>query len=307
MNIRTKDLNLLTILLVVGEELNLTRASQRLGLSQPALSHALTRLREQFGDPLFVRGQRGLIATRRLEDLLPEVRGLLERAAALYGGVGELDLAKLERKVVIAATAYFEARAIPAFMKMAQDVAPGLRLETRSLAGGFPKSDLESGDLDIAVAAYFRDLPAGFRQRTIFTDRFVCVCAEDNRYLASKQGSRDYLAARHLQIEVPPGVFAPVDQYLQSKKKHREIAVRVGNFLTPAQILCSTDYLLTCPRSLAVRYAEAFPLAVCELPFALPPIDTLMVWHEKNQNDPFQAWLRSAIAEIGVAGRPTRR
>jgi DNA-binding transcriptional LysR family regulator len=117
MNIRIKDLNLLPILLVVGEEMSLTKASESLGLSQPALSHALSRLREQFDDPLFVRGQRGLIATRRVEDLLPELRGLLDRAMALYEGDKELDLAKLERKVVITSTAYFEARAVPALMK----------------------------------------------------------------------------------------------------------------------------------------------------------------------------------------------
>jgi DNA-binding transcriptional LysR family regulator len=302
MNVRTKDLNLLRILLVVGEELSLTKASERLGLSQPALSHALARLREQFDDPLFVRGQRGFIATRRVEDLLPELRGVLDRALALYEGDNELDLAKLERKVVIASTAYFEARAIPALMKMAQDVAPGLRFETRSLSGGFPKTELEAGEFDLAVAAYFSDLPAGFRQRTIFSDRFVCVCARHNPYLLSKQRIGDYLAARHLQIEVPPGVFAPVDEFLRSKKKSREIAVRVGNFLTPAQILCSTDYLLTCPRSLAARYVEFYPLSICELPFVLPPIDTLMVWHAKDQNDPFHAWLRSALAEIGEGG-----
>ena len=296
MNIRTKDLNLLSVLLVVGEELNLTRASERLGLSQPALSHALARLRVQFGDPLFVRGQRGFIATRRLEELLPRIRALLDQAGLLYGGHETLDLARIERKVVIASTAYFEARAIPALMRKAQDVAPGLRFETRSLSGGFPKAELESGDFDVAIAAYFTDLPAGFRQRTIFSDRFVSVCAKDNPYLSSGKRLGDYLNARHLQIEVPPGVFAPVDQFLQSKKKQRNIAVRVGNFLTPAQILSGTDYLLTCPFSLASRYAEAYPLAIADLPFSLPAIDTLMVWHEKNQHDPFHTWLRAAIA-----------
>jgi DNA-binding transcriptional LysR family regulator len=299
MNIKTKDLNLLGILLVVGEELSLTKASERLGLSQPALSHALARLREQFNDPLFVRGQRGLIATQRLEKLLPKVRNLLDQAQALYGGE-DLDLARLERRVVIAATTYFETRAIPALMRRAQNLAPGLRFETRSLAGGFPKAELESGDFDVAIAAYFADLPAGFRQRTIFNDRFICVCARDNSYLRSAKSLDDYLKARHLQIEVPPGVFAPVDQFLQSEKMQRAIAVRVGNFLTPAQILVGTDYLLTCPFSLAVRYSEAYPLALSELPFPLPSIDTLMVWHEKNQNDPFHAWLRTSIAEMGM-------
>ena len=109
----------------------------------------------------------------------------------------------------------------------------------------------------------------------------------------------DYLNARHLQIEVPPGVFAPADQYLQSRQKARDIVVRVGNFLTPAQILSETDYLLTCPMSLAARYKEAYPLAVTELPFKLASIDTRMVWHERNQTDPFHTWLRNSIADIG--------
>ncbi|UVK38571.1 LysR family transcriptional regulator [Mesorhizobium sp. AR10] len=294
-------MNLLPILLVVGEELNLTRASERLGLSQPALSHALARLREQFGDALFVRGQRGLIATPRVETLLPAVREVIERTGALYEGAAELDLAGLQRTVVIASTAYFEARAVPALMKMAQQLAPGLRFETRSLSGGFPKAELESGAFDVAIAAYFADLPAGLRQRTIFTDRFVCVCAKENPYLGTGRALDNYLKAKHLQIEVPPGVFAPVDQYLQSRKKQRTIAVRIGNFLTPAQILGDTDYLLTCPRSLAAHYADAYPLAITELPFKLPAIDTLMVWHEKNHNDAFHSWLRTSIAKVGLS------
>ena len=299
MNIRTKDLNLLSIFAVIAEELNLTRASERLGLSQPALSHAVGRLREQFGDPLFVRGQRGLIPTPKVAALLPRVRAVLDSAGALYGADGALDLAALNRKVVIASTAYFEARAIASFIKHAQGAAPGLRIETKSLAGGFPKAELESGDIDLAIAAYFDDLPNGYRLRAIFNDRFVCVCEKSNPYLRTARQLSDYLKRRHLQIEVPPGVFAPADRYLQSRKKVRDIALRVGNFLTPAQILSETDYLLTCPFSLAIRYCEAYPLVITDLPFKLPALDTKMVWHERNQNDAFHTWLRSSIANIG--------
>src|SRR5262249_54542621 len=110
MNIRNKDLNLLVIFVAIGEELNLTRVGERVGLSQPALSHALSRLREEFGDPLFVRGQRGLVATPKVSVLLPHVRDLLARAEALYGPGEVLDLKSLDRKVVIASTAYFETR-----------------------------------------------------------------------------------------------------------------------------------------------------------------------------------------------------
>src|SRR5215470_6304365 len=163
MHIRNKDLNLLAILVGIGEEMNLSRASGRLGLSQPALSHALSRLREQFGDPLFVRGQRGLVPTPRVSALLPQVRALLASAESLYGAGQTLDLINLKRRSVIASTTYFEARVIVDFLLHAQKVAPGLQFETIALSGGFPKRELESGDMDVAIAAYFDEVPDNFR------------------------------------------------------------------------------------------------------------------------------------------------
>src|SRR5262245_8277728 len=180
MNIRIKDLNLLPIFLGIAEELNLSRASQRLALSQPALSHALSRLRHQFSDPLFVRGQRGLVATPKVAVLLPQVRALLAAAEGIYGTGETLDLAKLKRKVVIASTAYFESRTIAGFISHAETKAPGLQIETRSLSGGFPRRELEAGEFDLAIAAYFDDAPQGFKIKTVFSDRFVCVCSRKN-------------------------------------------------------------------------------------------------------------------------------
>jgi DNA-binding transcriptional LysR family regulator len=295
MNIRAKDLNLLPVFLVIAEELNLSRASERLGLSQPALSHALARLRKNFGDPLFVRGQRGLVATPKVNALVPQVRTLVDKAKSIYSPDSTLDLATLNRRVVIASTSYFEARTVAAFISQAQAIAPGLRIETRSLSGGFPKRELEASEFDLAIAAYFDELPHGFRVRTVFRDRFVCVCSSANAYLRTNQTLADYLNARHLQIEVPAGVLAPADQYLASKRKHRTISLRIGNFLTPPMILHRSDFLLTCPASLAETYCEMYPLAISQLPFSLAEIETKMVWHEKDQQDPFHTWLRTSL------------
>jgi DNA-binding transcriptional LysR family regulator len=296
MNIRNKDLNLLAIFVGISEELNLSRTSSRLGLSQPALSHALSRLRDQFADPLFVRAQRGLVATPKVSTLLPQIRALLAAAETLYGPGKVLDLAKLNRKVIIASTAYFEARAIAGFINHARIKTPGLQVETRSLSGGFPKRELEADEFDLAIAAYFEDVPVGFKMKTVFNDRFVCVCSKKNSYLKTKQTTDDYLGRKHLQIEVPPSVFAPVDQHLKSKRKRRDISLRIGNFLTPPAILAGSDFLLTCPLGLAENYRETYPLAITELPFWLPGIDTKMAWHEKNDRDPFHIWLRDCIA-----------
>ena len=218
-------------------------------------------------------------------------------AEGLYGPGKILDLANLKRKVVIASTAYFEARAMAGFIKYAQIKAPGLQLETYSLSGGFPKQELETGELDLAIAAYFDEIPNGFQMKTVFSDRFVCVCSKKNSYLKTNQTTEDFLSRKHLQIEVPPGVFAPVDQYLKGKRKRRDISLRIGNFLTPPAILSQSDLLLTCPLALAENYREMCPLVITELPFWLPAIDTKMVWHEKNQIDPFHMWLRDSLAD----------
>ena len=134
-----------------------------------------------------------------------------------------------------------------------------------------------------------------FRSKSVFSDRFVCVCSKKNPHLKTKQTVDDYLARKHLQIEVPPGVFAPVDQHLKSKRKHRDIMVRIGNFLTPPAILATSDYLLTCPLSLAENYREMYSLVITELPFWVPNINTKMAWHDKHQADAFHIWLRDCL------------
>lgn len=296
MNIRTKDLNLLSLFVTVAEELNLSRASARLGLSQPAMSHALARLRREFDDPLFIRGPRGLVATPRVSELLPNVQQLLAAAELLYSPA-EFNLSKVRRKVVIACTTYFEAYVMGRLMHHLQRHAPNVEVETRALSGGFPKTELETGEYDLAIAAYFEGLPEGFRVKSVLKEPFACVSGKRNPYLRSERALKDFLAAKHLQIEVPPGHTAHVDQYLRSKGKSREITLRIGNFLTPPSILAETDLLLTCPRSLAERYAQMHALEVTELPFRLPMLETKMVWHEKNQRDAFHTWLRGAIVE----------
>jgi DNA-binding transcriptional LysR family regulator len=295
-NIRDKDLNLLRVFLIIGEEQNLSKASVRLGLSQPALSHSLGKLREQFADALFVRSQRGLVPTPKTISLLPRVRIVLESAAELYGFEEDFRLESLQRRVVIASTTYFEARAMGEIMKRLANEAPKVRLETQSLVSGFPKQELENSQFDLAVAAYFENIPSGFRIRTIYKDRFVCIGSPRTVFAKSKGKLADYLSQQHLQIEVPPGVFAPVDQYLKVKGKQRNIVVRIGNFLTPASVLRRTDLLLTCPLSLAQQYEREGELKIYELPFRLPEITTKMCWHERFQRDPFHRWLRDIVA-----------
>ncbi|MBC7690850.1 MAG: LysR family transcriptional regulator [Methylotenera sp.] len=293
----SKDLNLLRIFLVISEELNLSRASERLGLSQPALSHALQRLRDEFDDPLFVRASRGLTPTARVPELLPKIRELLTLSESLYERVDGRSFLNLQRSFTLGSTNYFEIRVIDSMLTRLAAEAPGVSLETRSLQGEFPKEDLERGVLDVAVAAYFSDVPESFRIRHLGRDPFVCLARRGHPYLKSRRTLKDYLEARHIKINIPPGALSHIDRHLQEKGQKRTIVSHLGNFLSAPQVLASNDVLLTCPESLAKSYARMFPLVVHELPVKLSPIEIRMIWHERNHRDPFQKWMRDLIAD----------
>ncbi len=299
MNIIGKDLNVLGILSVLAEERNLTRASKRLGLSQPTLSHALNKLRRDFNDPLFVRASKGLVPTPKVQELLPQLKVLLSTAESLYGETTTNDLKAVRRSIVLGATTYFEIRVLNHLAAKLSFEVPLSRIETISLQGDFPKQELEDGRMDLAVAAYFEDLPEGFKMRIIGRDPFVCICRKKNPYLKTRQDLSAYLQAKHLSIDVPKGTTPAVDQILTSKKLgQRRIHTKVGNFLSPLFLISDSDFILTCPESLAKTYAQFAPLEVCELPMRVPSIEIKMVWHERLQEDLLSQWLRNQIVAL---------
>lgn len=296
MNITSKNLNLLKVLLVVAEEENLSRASRRLRLSQPALSHALRRLREEFSDPLFVRGARGLVATAKTRTLLPRLRQVIASVEELYAS-DEIDFRSASRRFVLGATTYFELRVAGRLLQVLAEEAPAVILETVSLSGDFPKQELERGQMDVAIAAYFEKMPESFRMRVLGRDPFVCVLRRGHPLLKSGLSSSSYLAASHVRIAVPPGRPSLVDVELEKTRKPRRIVAHLGNFLSPPAVLAESDLVLTCPESLARSYTGMFPLVIAKFPFEVPPIEIKMVWHERAHTDSFQKWMRDAIAK----------
>lgn len=296
-NIRTKDLNLLVILLVISEELNLSRASKRLGLSQPALSHALNRLRNELKNPLFVRASRGLVPTPMLLELAPRVREALHLIEILYGEHEAFNLKTFSGKIVLATTTYFEIQVISEVMAAMVSSAPKVKIQTRSLNSGFPMAELERGEVDLAIAAYFDQLPESYRMRTLGKDDFVGLCSAKNPFLKTKRNLDSFVKANHIQIDVPSDVVAPIDQYLFSRNLNRNLVAQLGNFVTPPMMLIESNLLLTCPRGLAERYKKIFDLTIFELPIKLPQIEVRMVWHERTHVDPLQIWFRELLAQ----------
>ncbi len=295
---KDNNLNLLKIFDILGHELNLSKASKILGIGQPALSHSLQLLREEFNDPLFVRAQRGLVATDKAIKLLPLIRKALEGLSEVYQREAASDFKKLEKNFTLASTGYFEIRVVEKLMNELQREAPQICLQTRSLQGEFPKGELETGEIDLAIAAYFKKLPKTFKVKSLGIDPHVCVCRKKSPYLKSKQTLNDYLAFDHVKIDIPPGQKATIDLTLEELKKKRKIVAYISNFFTPPLIVAANNVLLTCPETLAKSYCQYYDLEMTELPIKTAPIEIKMVWHQRNHNDKFHQWMRNTVSNI---------
>ena len=295
------DLNLLPALQALLEETSVTRAATRLGLSVPAMSHALARLRVQLDDPLLVRAGQRMTLTPRAVDLRPRVIAALAQATAALQPEHATELRDLTRTFRIHATDHAltilgpridrGARVAP---NIALHVLPNQRDETRAL---------RDGAIDLAVGVYdyapYSELPSELRIQQLLTDEFVCVVRAEHPTVRSKLGLAEYAALDHLQI-VPrgePGGY--VDELLAVHGLQRRVARAVPYFLAALVLTASTDYVLTVSRLLARPMASKLGLRLVAPPpeLGLEPYALSQIWHPRDDRDPSHRWLRSVIAQ----------
>ena len=290
----SRNLNLLPVLIAIEEERSLSLAAKRLKLTQPALSHALQKLRKEFGDPLFVRSSTGMTPTRRAAELIPQLRLILEPLADCYRPK-YLNLKNLSARVTLASTTYFELRILKRLMRSLEDEAPKVRLDCLPLTGAIPVTELETGTIDVAVAAYFENIPRGMRLKVLSQEPHVCVVTRGHTYANAKNRLQAYLKAEHLLISIPMGVEQKIDLALKELGESRKVGARICNFMTPPLVLEGSDLVLTCPQSLAEQYLLHYDLEIVPTPIEVLPIQVKMIWHERTHSDPLQRWLRTQI------------
>lgn len=306
MNIAKIDLNLLLIFHAVMEEQTTVKAASRLGLSQPAISHGLNRLRDLLGDRLFVRSSRGVIPTPKAICIEPTVRELLERAERVFFDPPEFNPKLATDTFRIATTDYFEQVALPEILKRIESVAPNVTLISRPTGGYLPKEGLEKGDYDLAIAGFYKDIPDRFFKQTLFKDNFVFVAPKSKRIGKSPVTYEQYAKLRHMVIS-PQGDLKTQSKALMKKQGYDiQYYSAVTGFLSPARILSMTNLSLTCPRRLAESYIEFFPLKIYELPFKIPTMDVVQVWHERQQDSPAHKWLRQMFHEVCSGLKPLK-
>lgn len=296
MNINSTDLNLLNVFHALARELSTTKAARSLGLSQPAVSHALARLRVMFNDPLFVRASRGLTPTSKAMEIMGPVEHILRETEVLLQGVS-FDPAQEERVFKISTTDYFEVVALPKILKKISKVAPGMKIITRPTQGELQKEELERGQLDLAIAGYFGELPEGYYQQLVFKDNFVCVGRKGNPYLKGELTINKYASAKHILISPQGDMKARSALALKKVKLEQNFQAGLSSFTAPGWIISESDLLLTCPEKLADSYGKYLPVVKAKLPMHLDGIKVVQVWHARHHHDKAHAWLRSLIKE----------
>ncbi|WP_373377686.1 LysR family transcriptional regulator [Cupriavidus nantongensis] len=304
MNIAGKDLNLLYVFHVLYQEGNASRAAARMALSQPALSHKLNRLRDELGDPLFVRAPRGLTPTPRAHALAPQVQRLVADLDAFYDACDGRDFLARSEAVHIYTTDYMEQLLLPALLPRLRRDAPGVVLVTHNTRGELPREELEKGTCDLAIAGFYENLPDTFHQQRLGSEDFVVLASRANPHIVHGLDLDAFLACEHLLTTLTGDLNGVVDRALARLGHRRTVVAGLSSFLAPSRLVRGSALLLTCLRSVAQEAVARDPdLVMLPVPFALPRVDLMQIWHARTDADRLRRWLRQQIQEAaGVLG-----
>lgn len=305
-NTRDVDLNLLVALDALLQAGSVTGAAARLGLSQPAMSHRLRRLRALFGDPLLVAGRRGLVPTPRAQQLAERLRGALGELGGLVRQPERFDPATARRPFQVCSNDLGDLCVMPLVLAEVSRVAPGVALVTRAPWPGMLDA-FERGELDLAVGGALPE-GHGLVQRKVAEDDWQCLARAGHPQVRGKLTPQAWAALPHLLVSptgAGPGV---VDEVLAARGLTRRIAYRTPHFLGAPFIVARSDLVLTAPGSLVRHMARLLPLQVFAPPVPLPRGRIHMVFHGRMQADAGHRWLRelaAACTREGIEGPAT--
>ncbi len=291
------DLNLLVAFDAMIEHRSVTRAAEALGLSQPAMSAAVARLRNRFGDPLFVKTGAEMRATARANELAPPVRLVMETVKSKILQLSAFDPAQSVRTFTIITPDIGEINFLPSVLaRMAKD-APNANLRTLSMPRHATREALESGAADLAVG-YFPDLhKAGFYQQRLFRNELVCIVRKDHPSIGRTITLKAYLAASHAVVR-PEGREHVFEQFLHGRHLQRRVVVEIAHFMSLLPILTTTDLIATVPKDLADVCARHAPIRILACPIKAPPIDVHQFWHRRFNKEAANVWFRGMIHEL---------
>lgn len=299
MNIKTFDLNLLRVLDALLSERSVTRAAQRLNLSQPAVSNALARLRSQMGDALLVRGTGGLLPTPRAEALRNQIREILETIEnTLTPKIFYPE--ELEQTFHINMHNYLELMLLPELLKEMRQRAPKVKLAVQGLGPDVTCEKLLKGSLDVALG-YFAGIPDQLFRQHVLTERFICLVGQQHPNIQGSMSMEQFLAEDHILVSTQGGKFVGVvDDFLAKQGLKRNVVLSIPHFTVAPSIVTSSNLIITMTERIAKEFSQKYPVQVIPAPLSLPEFSVSQIWHARTQNEPAQRWLREMIQQVAA-------
>ncbi|CAN5731195.1 LysR family transcriptional regulator [soil metagenome] len=307
MNFLTLDLNLLRVFDAVMVEQNLTRAADKLAMTQPAVSNALKRLRFSLADELLIRTAHGVKPTPRAETLWPAIREALSNLEAAIAPTS-FDAAKVQATFRMAMADATAALWMPSLVRAIERDAPGMKARMVPLTTREPRPMLIRGDIDIAVG-FFPGVVAQMiggqgaarspiRHERLYSGHYVCVMSKDHPLASKELTLDDYCNANHLLVSFSGRAHGLVDEALLQIGRERRILLTVNQFFTGGKVVANSDLLTVLPHHLIASTGITDALVWKKLPFDMPEVHIDMLWHERDARNLAHQWLRDNLINM---------
>lgn len=295
-DLRTFDLNLLVAFNLLMRERSVSRAAEKMFISQSAMSHVLQRLRQQLEDPLLVKTPTGMVPTARALDLVDPVAALLREVEGLIKAPASFDPLTSRRSFVIAATDYLEAVLLPKLAPLVARNAPNVNIHFARTNTRFPLDELERGEIDMVLGFdVMLKPPKHLHCQALFTDSMVCLARVGHPIVNTNLTLEDYIGLSHIMVSRTGASPGQVDLWLEAQGLERRVALTVSHFLSASLTVAETDWVIAAPRRVAEQFVRGLPIQLIRLPMQLPNYDTVMVWHPLQEQEAPHIWLRAQI------------
>lgn len=291
MDIRKVDLNLLVLFDVMVEHRSVTLASDALGLSQPATSAALARLRAVFGDPLFVKTGAFMEPTPRAQQLAVPVRSVIGTIRNEILQAGRFDPLLTDKTFNLIMPDIAEVILLPKLLSQLKTVAPHIKLKVTSVPRLAAAEALENGSADLALG-YFPDLKrSGFFQQRLFIHHYVAIVRKNHPRYGESITEQDYFSAHHALV-APQGREHASDIFLNAEHQKRHVAVELSHFMSLIGVIANSDLMATVPNDLAKLFESCANIRSMNLPVSMPQVEVHQFWHQRLHKDDANIWLR---------------
>lgn len=297
MNLKDIDLNLLVVFDQLLAERSVSKVAVNLGLSQPAASNALARLRKLTGDTLFLRTTRGMEPTPFAQQLAQPIAQAL---GLIHGAVNHrtsFEPSTARRAFTVGMTDIGEIYFLPKLMEALARDAPGITMSSVRSTSVRLRDEMEAGRIDLAIGL-LPQLQAGFFQRRLFRQRYVCMLRKGHRLDKRRLTLSEFSSAQHVVVVSEGTGHGKVDELLERSGVAREVVLTLPHFVAVGHILQHSDMVATVPERLAQALVGPFGLSYVKHPAALPEIAINMFWHAKYHKDPANEWLRSMVFRL---------